>query len=310
MTTHFIVTPVRNAVRTIDATIWSIVSQLGDLDIRYHVQDGGSTDGTLDRIQAWAARIEQMSNPLIARVHFTFDSRPDSGMYDAITSAFSKMAIPSDAFMNWCNADDALWPGALEAVSRIGKDLPDTEWITGWPAWFDNLNRFSALDRTPRYPHALIAAGLADGIHWPFIQQESSFWRKRLWDKAGGLDTSLRLAGDWDLWVRFAQSTPLVHVHRQLGAFYMRPGQQSTDMSRYRSEMDSKLGLSSRKRALRPLVMQSLSLTTVPVAMEDDSSRWQLTYRNCSRRAGLLAFALRSLPMVTPNLSKLFYKIW
>lgn len=310
MTKHFIVTPVRNAVRTIDATIWSIVSQIGDLDIRYHVQDGGSTDGTLERIKAWAAQIEHISNSFTARVHFTFDSRPDGGMYDAIASAFSKMAIPSDAFMNWCNADDALWPGAIEAVSRLGKDLPDTDWITGWPAWFDNLNRFAALERSPRYPHALIAAGLADGIHWPFVQQESSFWRKRLWDKAGGLDTSLRMAGDWDLWVRFAQTTPLVHVHRQLGAFYLRPGQQSTNMDRYRAEMDSKVTLSLRRRALRARVMQGLPFSMVPLAMEDDSGRWQLTYRHCSRRARLVARALTCLPIVTPNFSKLFYKIW
>lgn len=310
MTEHFIVTPVRNAVRTIDATIWSIVSQAGDLDIHYHVQDGCSTDGTMARVEAWAARIERMVDALTARVHFTFDSRPDRGMYDAIATGFAGMAIPPDAFMSWCNADDALWPGALEAVARLGKDLPRVEWIMGWPAWFDDLNRFTAIERVPRYPQAILAAGLADGIHWPFVQQESTFWRKRLWDQAGGLDASLRLAGDWDLWVRFARHTPLVHAHRQLGAFYVRPGQQSTNMDSYRAEMESKLPASLRQLGLREQIIRGIPLTSVPLAIEDDSGHWRLTTRLCSRRAGMAARALWRMPIAMPTLSKLIYKTW
>ena len=56
MSEHFIVTPVRNAIGTIDRTIWSIVAQAGDLDIHYHVQDGVSTDGTVERLRDWSRR--------------------------------------------------------------------------------------------------------------------------------------------------------------------------------------------------------------------------------------------------------------
>lgn len=307
---HYVVTPVRNAVRTIDATIWSVVSQAGDLDIHYHVQDGASTDGTLTRIEAWAKRIERMAGVLPARVHFSFDSRPDRGMYDAIVKGFADMAIPPDAFMNWCNADDALWPGALESISRLGRDLQDVDWVTGWLAWFDDAGRFTAIERAPRFPQAILATGLADGIHWPFVQQESTFWRKRLWDQVGGLDPSLRLAGDWDLWVRFARLKPLVHAHRQLGAFYVRPGQQSANMERYRAEMDDKLPTASRQHGLRAQIMRGAPLTNVPLAIEDDSGSWRLTSRSCTRHAGLVARALWRMPVSTPTLSKFFYKVW
>jgi len=44
--TVYVVTPCMNAAETIDRTIMSVVSQAGDVKIRFHVQDGGSTDGT------------------------------------------------------------------------------------------------------------------------------------------------------------------------------------------------------------------------------------------------------------------------
>lgn len=310
MTTHYIVTPVRNAVHTIDATIWSVVSQAGGLDIHYHIQDGVSNDGTLDRIEAWGERIKRMHDALPSRVYFTFASEPDQGMYDAIVNGFAGMSIPPKAFMSWCNADDALWPGALAAIARLGGDLPDVDWVMGWPAWFDDNNRLTAIERLPRYPQAILATGSADGIHWPFVQQESTFWRKRLWDRSGGLDVSLRLAGDWDLWTRFARLSPLVHVHRQLGAFYIRPGQQSANMDRYRLEMDVKVPTALRQPRLRQQVRRGAVLTSVPMAVEDNSGCWKLTTRYCSRWAGLLARVLLRLPVSAPPLTKLFYNLW
>jgi hypothetical protein len=310
MSEHYIVTPVRDAVRTIDATIWSIVSQIGDIDIYYHIQDGGSTDGTLDKIKLWASKIETSSELLPARVHLTYTSEPDRGMYDAINKGFANMEIPPNAFMSWCNADDALWPGALDAVARLSNDLPDVDWIMGWSAWFDNFSRFTAIERSPRYPQAILASGLADGIHWPFVQQESTFWRKRLWDKVGALNSSLKLAGDWDLWIRFARLTPLTHVHRQLGAFYVQPGQQSSDMNTYRSEMDRIVLQRDRRLEMRNWMRCGALLTTIQWAVEGVENRWQLGGRSCTSRAKFIARVFKWLPVTSPFLAKLFYKLW
>lgn len=219
------------------------------------------------------------------------------------------MEIPPDAFMSWCNADDALWPGALASIARLGQDLPDVDWIMGWPSWFDDNERFVAIERNPRYPQAILAAGLADGIHWPFVQQESTFWRKRLWDKAGGLDVSMRLAGDWNLWIKFAKLTPLVHAHRQLGAFYVRPGQQSSNIDRYRAEMESSLPQGLRCKELRALG-GTAQLRSVPVAIENDSGHWLLRNKFCSRQSIVAAKAFVFSPVAIPSLSKLFYKLW
>jgi glycosyltransferase involved in cell wall biosynthesis len=53
-----IVTPSLNAARFIDETIFSVLSQAGLFRIRYHVQDGGSADGTLEKLARWRRLVE------------------------------------------------------------------------------------------------------------------------------------------------------------------------------------------------------------------------------------------------------------
>ena len=306
---HYIVTPVRNAVRTIDATIWSIVSQAGDIHIHYHVQDGQSNDGTLEKIEAWAQRFEKVKGDLPAQVTFTFASEADNGMYDAIRKGFARMDVPADAFMSWCNADDALWPGALDSVVCLGNDLPAVDWIMGWQAWFDDNSRFTAIDRNPHFPRSIVAAGLADGIHWQFIQQESTFWRKRLWDKVGGLNPSLRLAGDWDLWYRFAGHASLVHAQRQLGAFFVRPGQQSASIQAYWAEVNRLVPMAERQKNFRRSSQDGRGLVTIPIATQGPNRIWMLEERTCRPRAIMFSRLLRRFPVV-PLMTKLFCKLW
>jgi hypothetical protein len=311
MSEHFIVTPVLNAIGTIDRTIWSIVAQAGDLDIHYHVQDGVSTDGTVERLRDWSRRLERIGAELAARLTFTFASEPDDGMYAAIARGFARMKIPPSAFMSWCNADDVLWPGALESIGRLGVQLPEVDWIMGWPTWIDLHGRLIAIDREPHFPRAVLAAGLADGFHWPFVQQESTFWRKSLLDRTGGVNTAVRLAGDWDLWRRFARVTPLVHVQRQLGAFCVRPGQQSADSDAYRAEVDRMIPRAQRQRDLRDTWPQSRQdLATVVGATEGADGIWQREQRRSGVAAACLAPCLRFARPCMPLVMKLLYRAW
>ncbi|WP_371357657.1 tetratricopeptide repeat protein, partial [Hydrocoleum sp. CS-953] len=84
-TTFFVVTPCLNAVATIDETIKSVISQSGDFWIQYHVQDGGSTDGTVERLQYWEGVLSAGSSDLqCGGVDFSWVREPDEGMYDAV----------------------------------------------------------------------------------------------------------------------------------------------------------------------------------------------------------------------------------
>ena len=126
----FIVTPSYNASGTIERTIQSIIN-LQDVDyLRYHIQDGVSSDGTQDIIKKIDTIIKK--NPVkYGHIDFSWSSEKDNGMYDAIAKGFQKMSIPDDAFMGWINADDILFPDALKKIFEVITTLQNIQWIGG-----------------------------------------------------------------------------------------------------------------------------------------------------------------------------------
>jgi hypothetical protein len=61
-----------------------------------------------------------------------------------------------------------------------------------------------------------------------WIPQESTFWRRSLWDSAGGyVEESLELAGDFELWSRFYEREDLYGIDSHIAAF-RRHDQQKT----------------------------------------------------------------------------------
>jgi glycosyltransferase involved in cell wall biosynthesis len=235
-----IVTPVLNGEKFLDQTILSVVGQAGPFTIRYHVQDGGSNDRTLQILSAWQARLARDFPVGCEGIEFSFASAPDRGLYDAVNRAFAACG-GADA-MAWINADDRFEPGALAAVEDIFKIHPDIDWVTGRPTTIAESGVLLYMSPITPFPRKAIEAGIFDGrFARPFIEQEATFWRQRLWDKTGGVDPNFRLAGDFDLWRRFARRADLVIADTILGCFRVRAGQLSTDMARYHAEIDASL---------------------------------------------------------------------
>ncbi len=78
------------------------------------------------------------------------------------------------------------------------------------------------------------------GLCW--IQQESTFWRRSVWEKTGGyIDTQYTLAGDFDLWSRFYYFADLYGVCSPLAGFRKRLNQRSKDKKKYFAEADKSL---------------------------------------------------------------------
>jgi len=62
-----------------------------------------------------------------------------------------------------------------------------------------------------------------------FVPQETMFWRRRLWDRVGGLDTSFKFAIDWDLLLRFqAAGARIVRIPYFLACFRVHPTQKTS----------------------------------------------------------------------------------
>ena len=179
--------------------------------LEYAVVDGGSTDGSDDVIRRYADRL-------------TFwCSEPDNGHFHALNKGFART---SGEVMAFINSDDKYCPWAFSVVGEIFARFPQIEWLTTlFPIIWDDRGRATNC----RYTDGFSREGFMRGENLPgnrgayatyWIQQESTFWRRSLWEKAGGrVDESIRIAGDFELWARFYQHADLYGVATPLAGF-------------------------------------------------------------------------------------------
>ena len=239
----FILTPCLDAAHYIDDTILSVIGQVGDFAIRYHVQDGGSTDGTVNRLEYWARQLKTTDFPRFCRdLEFSYGSGPDEGIYDAINRGFDshEQYMDENTMMTWINAGDRLEQGALQTVATIRSTYPLIPWISGGLAHINEEG--SPIRYSPggsSVSQRALAAGLYEGRRLGFLQQEGVFWTHALWKSAGsGIASGLKLAGDYQLWRQFAQYSPCFRVNTITGIFRRHADGLSRDFQAYNDEVD------------------------------------------------------------------------
>ena len=187
----------------------SVLNQ-GAVDLEYFVIDGGSTDGSVEIIRRYADRLA------------FWRSHPDGGQMDAIQDGFDRS---TGDIMGWLNSDDMLTPWALRTVEDIFTAFPQVEWLTArYPLLMDERDILIATRHTEGFNPKAFFRGrntrLNPGFYSCYIQQESTFWRRSLWEKAGArLDRSVHVAGDFEIWSRYFQIAELFAVNIPLGIF-------------------------------------------------------------------------------------------
>ena len=255
----FVITPCLNVVDSIDKTILSVISQTGDFFIRYHIQDGGSTDGTIDRLRDWEVLLSKPNPRVQCRgVTFTWSSEHDQGMYDGIIKGFDSMNIAPREFMAWINGDDILLPDTLATITRIAAEHPEIQWIGSHTHNIDQ-NGKTMTSRPNPTPTAIIREGLCDGhyYHWYHLQQEGTFFKKSLWFRAKHVLRGYSLAGDWALWRELARHAEYYQFGKPLGAFRKRDGQLSiARRDKYNAEIEATLPMKQRDEAFQRLYAQ------------------------------------------------------
>jgi len=204
-----IVTPSYHYAQFLEECICSVLGQSYP-NLEYVVIDGGSSDGSVDIIRKYQERL-------------TFwISEPDRGQYEAINRGFAKT---TGEIMAWINADDKYTPWAFHVIGEIFGTFPEIEWLTTrFPLRWDSSGRAVACSYVDGYSRGGFLRGEnLPGQKWyatAWIQQESTFWRRSLWERAGGyVDSSLKLAADFELWARFFKYADLIGVDTPLGGF-------------------------------------------------------------------------------------------
>lgn len=274
MNTVYVVTPCRNALQTIDRTIMSVVNQAGDMNIRYHVQDGKSTDGTVARLSEWKERLRSGSVPLQCQgIRFSYASEPDSGMYDALVKGFAAMNPGADSFMTWINADDILMPGAFALAASLARQFTRNQlsWFGGGACIIRNDMVSVSFDRP--IPTLALRHGICDGAHWDFLQQEGTFFRSWLWSAVNPAKAlaNMRLAGDWNIWRLMAAEASYAQVTFPLGAFRVSEGQLSASQrDGYLAEINAVVSEDARRAAF-----DEYSAAAPPVRWRIKAKSWR-----------------------------------
>lgn len=236
-----VVTPVLNGASFLRASLDSVLNQAGNFFIDYFVKDAGSTDNTLAILHDYRQRIGTGKFPLCCNgIRFRVESSPDKGLYDAVAHGFSQYHLRSGPrdILTYINADDVFAKDAFSVAAKVFQTTI-ARWICGQINVIDGEGKLIVAPEFPlAYARDDIHGGLHDGKSLYFIQQEGNFWLRELYDSVGGLNRSLKLAGDFDLWRRFAAQTELLALDSPLASFRSRPGQLSEQVEKYYAELD------------------------------------------------------------------------
>ena len=156
------------------------------------------------------------------------DIEIDGGQSDALNRGFAKAR---GEWLFWLNADDVLLPGALGKIRDfIGRvECVEGEEVKGKVKNDSRLATFAkvtaAKKRVDRVDWIagnqllidgegkVLKCSVGNGWHdWlyrhavPHVYGPSSFFRRELFERVGGLDVSLKYCMDWDLWIKFMKA--------------------------------------------------------------------------------------------------------
>jgi len=201
-----VVVPSFNQAKYLELTLRSVLDQ-NYPGLELIVIDGGSKDGSVDIIRKY----EQ---------HITFwCSEPDGGHPEGIIKGFSHATGEILCFLN---SDDLFEAGVLREVGEYFSSHPEVDAVYGDALWID-------ADGTPLRPQKEIPFNRFIWLHtYNYIPGMSMFWRRRIYDRAGGVRTTYRLAFDSDLWIRFSDVGGVIkHVARQWSRMRFYPEQKN-----------------------------------------------------------------------------------
>ena len=176
-----------NAVRTIEETIKSVLSQDYE-NIEYIVVDGGSTDGTLDIINSHKNKIDKVI------------SGPDSGIYDAMNKG---MQLSTGDILATLNGDDVY--NDRTTVSRMAEFIQNN----ALDAAYGDLVYIDRRDtgHVKRFWQPGPYKKGAFSYGW-VVPHPTFFCRKEILEKYGYFNDKMQIAADFELMLR------LIEKHR------------------------------------------------------------------------------------------------
>ena len=203
-----IIIPSFNKVRFIESTLQSIVDQKYP-NLEVIIQDGGSTDGSLEIIKRFAN-----SYPKI----ICWESKKDKGQTDAINSGLKKA---TGEVVTYLNADDVYKKGALLTVGKFFAKYPKTLWLVGKGEMVDEKGREISSWATD-YKNFLLAIN-----HYSllmvvnYLMQPSVFLSKLAYKKYGPFVGTKIGVMEYDFWLKIGKVQMPKVIDKYFSSFRM-----------------------------------------------------------------------------------------
>jgi hypothetical protein len=173
-----IAVPSFNQGRFLGDALASIFKQ--GIPVEVFVLDGGSSDRTLEVIRRWEHQLAG------------WRSHADDGQASAVNEGIALGRAP---YVCWLNSDDWFLPGCLEKLIGELNEHPNAPAVYG-RCW--NVMEKSGVSYPVRVEpfneHRLALRCI--------ISQPATLIRRSSWEAVGGVDASLHMAMDYDLWWR------------------------------------------------------------------------------------------------------------
>jgi len=191
-----IVTPSYNQSRFLEENLLSVKSQ-DYPNIEHIIIDGGSTDGTMEILK----RYEGTYN-------LRWVSEPDEGHADAVNKGF---AMAKGEIIGWLNSDDVYFDkGTISAAVKAFQIHPEADIIYGDCAYIWEDGTILRVQCVPGFRYSRLLRGC-------FLAQPAVFFRKHVVENHK-LDKRLKVAIDYEYWLRLGKQYRFVHIPRILAA--------------------------------------------------------------------------------------------
>lgn len=187
-----IVIPSFQHAQFIEETLRSVLDQQVN-SIEVLVQDGGSTDGTVEILQRYCDRVRWVS-------------AKDGGQSAAINEGLRKT---SGEVVCYLNSDDLLSPGSLEKVSAFFEANPEVDMIYGNADFIDQDGQPMGSYPTEPWDYSRLLSNC-------FISQPACFWRRRVHDRCGYFNEALHFSMDYDFWLRVGKESKVAYLPETL----------------------------------------------------------------------------------------------
>ncbi len=208
-----IVTPTFNAASYIDACVRNVVEQ-GDVVVEHIIADGGSTDGTVERVRELMKTVP----------HLRFIPGPDRGQSDAMNKA---TAMATGDVVSVLNADDFYQPEAVARGVAVLATMKGPAMVVGDCEIIDLDGRRVHFNRPT---DMRLESLLCDSYLLPFPANPSAyFYSRAVHDLVGGYDVDDHYAMDADFILKCLAKVEVRYVPGHWGNFRLIPGAKTHD---------------------------------------------------------------------------------